>query len=58
MENIAFGHGLEGNIALSFASCYINLLTAPLRYISYVALTILLKPIHVSCVWKIEGFLI
>jgi len=41
-ENIAHGRGLEANIAIGFASCYINLQTVPLGNISRSALVAVL----------------
>ena len=35
MESIALKHGLEANIELSFASCYVSLLTTPSCYKNY-----------------------
>ena len=42
MEKIALGLGLETNIALGFASCYISLSTAPLCYFFHIALAAVL----------------
>ena len=42
MEKIALRRGLEPNIALGFASCYISLSTAPSCYFFHIALTAVL----------------
>ena len=42
MEKIALGLGLETNIVLSFASCYISLSTALLYYFFHIALAAVL----------------